>query len=205
MKKKIIISILILIALICGGLLLKYFLSFKNVTINLSDDTSSLTIFNSNNIEIHNIKDSQTIKIQTGNYIFIPEGEKISSDAITVVITKHETINIDPDYSNIYLESILETEKTKIQKLFNDKYPNIITNYTIKNYQLFKKGEWFGGILVKNNSSFNNKKDTFRFVAKKTDGVWEIINYPDLILTAKDYPDVPLDILNEINSIDIEY
>lgn len=205
MKKKIIILLIILALLVGASFFLRYILSFKNIDFTLSSNTSSLAIFNSKNVEVENINSNQSIKLQTGNYVLIPEGNKISSDAINLLITKDEIINIDPDYSNSYLDSILESEKAEVQTILNSKYPNIINSYSIKNYQLFKKGDWCGGLLVNNNSSFNNKKDIFRFVAKKTNGVWDIINYPDLILTSENYPNIPRSVINTINSFKFDY
>ena len=208
MKKKI-ITISIIAVVIIGFIIgLSYFLSFKKVTIKLSAYVSDITIYSKADFESkknpQKVSSNQTINLQNGDYIIIPNGDKISSNQINITITKDTDINIDPDYSEEYLNSLLSEAKNSVYTVLAAKYPNIINNYSIQTNQLFIKGEWFGGLLVNNESNRNNIKDSFRFVAYKENGVWQIINYPDLILSKSSYSKVPIEILNTVNNFSAE-
>lgn len=208
MKKKI-ITISIIVAVIIGLLIgLNYFLSLRKITFKLSADVSSITIYNKANFESKKnplkISSNQTINLQTGDYIIIPAGEKITSNQINMAVTKDTDINIDPNYSEEYLASLLTEAKNNIYKVLTANYPNIINNYSLQTKQLFIKGEWFGGLLVNNQSNRNTTKDSFRFIAYKENNVWQIINYPDLILSKSSYSKVPIEVLNAVNNFSAE-
>jgi len=209
MKKKIIIISIVAIALIGIIAYISYLLSFKDISFVINSDVSEISIYKKENInnkkDPKKISSSQTIKLQTGNYVIVPSGFKISTDQIPVSITKNVEININPNYSNKYLLSVLSGVENTILPILKEKYPETMNNYKITNGTLFIKGEWYGGLLENINSDHNSRKDMFRFVAYKENNVWKIINYPELILTKSVYKTVPMNILNSINSLTSNY
>lgn len=209
MKKKIIIILIAIIALISTVTYISYLFSFKDISFVLNPDVSEISIYKKENIDNKKdpkkISSSQTIKLQTGDYVIIPSGFKISTDQIPVSITKNVEININPNYSNKYLMSVLPGVENAILPILKEKYPETMNNYKITNGSLFLKGEWYGGLLENINSDHDSRKDVFRFVAYKENNVWKIINYPELILTKSVYKTVPIDILNSINSLISNY
>lgn len=206
MKKKIIIFSILFIVVISAITIISYILSFKEVIFSLAPDVTTITIYKEkdykNKSNPTKVVDKQVINLQTGTYIVIPSGNKISNDKISIFIKEDTTIKINPDYSKYYLLSILNTEKNNILNILKQKYPDLIKNYSIKQAELFKKGQWFGGLLVNNQSNPNNIKDIFRFIAYKESDIWKIVNFPDLILTKKIYNNVPIEILNAINKLE---
>lgn len=206
MKKKIIILVIALAVLVGLISLATYLLSFKNVSFLLDADVSILTIYSPDGKqEFNKITSSQVVRLQTGNYSLAPSGDKISTDKTLISITKDTEININPNYSQAYLLSQLPSAETNILSVLKSKYPTAMNSYSLQNGELFIKGEWYGGLLVNNESSFNNMKDLYRFIANKDESGWQIINYPELILTKKAYQNVPIDILNTINKLQIDY
>lgn len=205
MKKKIIIISIAAIALIGIIAYISYLLSFKDISFVINSDVSEISIYKKENInnkkDPKKISSSQTIKLQTGDYVIVPSGFKISTDQILVSITKNIEININPNYSNKYLMLILPGVENTILPILKEKYPEIMNNYKITNGTLFVKGEWYGGLLENITSDHNSRKDVFRFVAYKENSVWKIINYPELILTKSVYKTVPINILNSINNL----
>lgn len=188
---------------------LSYLLSFKDISFVINSDVSEISIYKKENIDNKKdpkkISSSQTIKLQTGDYVIVPSGFKISTDQISVSITKNTQININPKYSNSYLKTLIPGVENIISSILLEKYPGIMTTYKITSSSLFNKGEWFGALLENKESNFNRKKDLFGFVAYKDNNVWKIINYPELILSKSVYKTVPIDILNGINSLISNY
>ena len=205
MKKKIIIISIVSIILIASLAILGYLLSLKNINFIFSSNVSEITIYKKQDYDKKNnpikITESQKIKLQTGDYVIIPTGKIITNNPINIIISKDEEISIDPDYSLTYLSSIAIKSKNDIFKVLSDKYSDLIKNYDIKFENAYQKGEWFGGLLVNKNSTPDSKKDIYRFVAYKKDKTWEIINYPELILSKSKYTNTPIEILNSINNI----
>jgi len=205
MKKKIIIISIVSIILIASLAILGYLLSLKNINFIFSSNVSEITIYKKQDYDKKNnpikITESQKIKLQTGDYVIIPTGKIITNNPINIIVSKDEQISIDPDYSLTYLSSIAIKSKNDIFKVLSDKYSDLIKNYDIKFENAYQKGEWFGGLLVNKNSTPDSKKDIYRFVAYKKDKTWEIINYPELILSKSKYTNTPIEILNSINNI----
>lgn len=205
MKKKIIIISIVSIILITSLAILGYLLSLKNINFIFSSNVSEITIYKKQDYDKKNnpikITESQKIKLQTGDYVIIPTGKIITNNPINIIVSKDEQISIDPDYSLTYLSSIAIKSKNDIFKVLSDKYSDLIKNYDIKFENAYQKGEWFGGLLVNKNSTPDSKKDIYRFVAYKKDKTWEIINYPELILSKSKYTNTPIEILNSINNI----
>lgn len=205
MKKKIIIISIVVIILIITSAILGYLLSLREIDFKFSPNVSEITLYKKQDYDKKNnpikISESKKIKIQTGDYIIIPTGTIITNNPINITVSKDEQISIDPDYSLTYLSSIAINSKNDVFKALSDKYPDLIKDYNIKFENAYQKGEWFGGLLVNKNSTPDNKKDIYRFVAYKKDKTWEIINYPELILSKSKYPTVPIEILNSINDL----
>ena len=206
MKKKIIIISIVVTILIAMSVILGYLLSLREIDFEFSSNVSEITLYKKQDYDKKNnpikIDESKKIKIQTGEYVIIPTGTIITNNPINITVSKDEQISIDPDYSLNYLSSIALKEKDNIYKLLAEKYPNLIKDYDIKSEIAFQKGEWFGGLLINKNSTPNSKKDIYRFVAYKNNQTWEIVNYPELLLSQLNYPKVPSEILNSINQLE---
>jgi len=205
MKKKIILVSIALILLIIAGVFINYLLSFKNVSFTLNSDVSSISIYKKDNYNSKKdptkLTSSQSIRLQTGDYIIIPSGDKISTNQIVTSITKNTDIIINPDYSESYLKLLQPSTQIIINTILTEKYPEIISNYKITNDSLYIKGEWYGGLLENKKSSDNSKKDVFRFIAHKDNGVWQLVSYPELVLNKNTYKTVPISIVNIVNSL----
>lgn len=97
------------------------------------------------------------------------------------------------------LSEQLKSELPTILGVLNSKYPKIATDYVVNSGQLFDRGEWFGTTLSYRGTDTANR-DTLRVLLQKVNGIWKIrTTPPEMILSAKDYPDVPKSILKAIN------
>ena len=95
-------------------------------------------------------------------------------------------------------EKLLD-EKSSINGVLVAAYPKVTTDYTIINEQLFDQGQWYGAVLTYHGTDTNNR-DSLRVLMQKKDGVWIIRTKPPvIILSSKQFPDVPKTILQAIN------
>lgn len=202
MKKKIIISIgiLILAALAIFGA--NYLLSFHKVLFALENDTASITIYNSDDKEVGKLSSNSDISLQAGEYYIIPGGENIATDKIAFTVNKDDTnVIINPPYTKEYLESVLKGEKLAIEAAITTKYPSLISEYTIKHGTLYERGDWFGGLLAPKVSDIRDERDAYRIVLHKKDTSWEVIRRPEYTLSSSRYKEVPITILRAVNAI----
>lgn len=106
--------------------------------------------------------------------------------------TKQTTVKQD-------LNNQLDKELETITLVLQSAYPKITTDYTISRGKLYDQGQWYGTTLTyKGTDTYN--RDTLRVLMQKKDGIWTLrTTPPELLLSAKKYPDVPKSILQSIN------
>jgi hypothetical protein len=80
--------------------------------------------------------------------------------------------------------------------------PKISQLYVINAGSLYHHGEWYGTTLSYKGPDALSR-DTLRTVLHKVNGAWEVAAPPKLVLSAKDYPDVPAKVLSAVNAIDL--
>lgn len=202
MKKRIIISIGILLAATAAVLGGNHLLSFHKVTFTLEDGTSTMSIYDTNGKEVKKSLPGGSTFLREGKYYIIPSGEDIASDKINFTVEKeNKNITVNPPYSKQYLEKLLEKERAAIETAIASKYPSLISGYTIESGTLYERGDWYGGLLAPKTSDKREQKDPYRIVLRKKNGSWEVVRRPEYILTASRYKEVPIEILRAINKL----
>jgi hypothetical protein len=100
------------------------------------------------------------------------------------------------------LEALLVTEQSEIKTTLTAEYPAISTLYVVTPGKLYERGEWYGTTLtLKAPDQLSNSRDTLRVLMQKKDGKWTVrTGPPQLLLSTKEYPDVPKSVLQDINS-----
>lgn len=99
------------------------------------------------------------------------------------------------------LEDQLKNELPIVTQILVSSYPKISTDYDIADTKLYDNGTWFGATLRYKGSDTANR-DTLRVLVQKKDNVWIIRTKPPTpLLSAKNYPDVPKSILQDINKV----
>lgn len=97
------------------------------------------------------------------------------------------------------LKSRLLLEQPAITQVLLGKYPLIATAYTIDEGRLYDRGQWYGTTLTYKGSDKDNR-DTLRVLMQKKNDMWVIRSTPPrMLLSAKDFLDVPVSILKSIN------
>lgn len=202
MKKKILISlgILVIIALVVFGV--SYLISLRKASFVLHDDITRATIYRKDKQKVKDISSDSSMFLRKGTYYIIPEGENFSKDPINFTVNnKDVTVEVNPSYTNEYLSELLKDEQPAIMTAITEKYPSLITGYTLNRGTLYKKGEWFGGLLQPKVTDPRDQRDPYRIVLHKNGDEWEVVRRPEYILTSSRYKEVPIDVLRAVNLI----
>jgi hypothetical protein len=190
-------------------LIVYYFLSLKTFTLTFYH-VSEVKIYKTASLDsgkdpkaIKTITTSGTsVKLHKGDYTLFYTGAKDYESKYKEIQIKYngQTATIDPGYSKEKLAQIIEEEGPAIFSTLSSKYPNI-NLYSVQNGKLYRNGEWYGTTLKYQGVDQYNS-DTLRVVLHKENGAWVLKSVPpDIILSKFNHPDVPQDILSDVNSL----
>lgn len=206
-KKSIILTIFACIGLLIFSLAIYTSnQNLKKVTLNSTTEVKTINIYK-NPTDKDPYKTLTTeggtakTKLKPGVYYYQCSGENIATGLNQLTIPEDDTtIQVAESYTDEHLSKLLETDYPKIYEAILDKYPEINSSYDIKSGRLFNKGEWFGAV-VKQKTDARDITDLYRIVVYREKGEWRVVNRPEIILTTKEFPKVPKNILSSINSI----
>lgn len=213
-RKLILIVILILVITIPAIIYVNYLNSIQKVTVTFDrtyiekvdiyngDVTSGISgVLGSFNQTVENGK---AITIKKGTYTLKPIGKNIKDTTVKLVVGDTPvTQNVTADYSEKYLASLLPAELPLILASLDRDSPDLKNLYSLNEGKLYGHGEWFGSTLNYTGTE-SLRRDNLRFVMKKVDNNWILItNPPQITLSAKDYPQIPHDVLSKVNYIDL--
>lgn len=202
MKKRIILSIVIILIGIAGALVFAYFSSLHKVSLSFSEDVTGATIHKEKGEKIEQLTTASDISLQSGKYYIVPEGEKISKEKILFTVKDvNQSITINPDYSTEFLSESLKKEQSAITNEMVGSFPLIAQNYSVQNGALIHHGEWYGALLVQNVNDIRDERDFYRILLKKESGSWKVIKKPELVLTKSEFSGVPDKIIDTVNQL----
>jgi flagellar basal body-associated protein FliL len=207
MNRRLIITIAIAIALlIAAASITMYFLSFRNITFNFKKTDLVASIYRSDDTDKKNklaeVKNTQTIRLQEGNYAAIAGGDNYDRAAFYFSVNKNDsTVTIDPPYSDTYLKNALTAELPAIKAALTKAFPSVAASFDTADGKLYKEGEWYATALTQHPADPRDEGDTYYTIMKKDNGTWTVIGKPSLVLTTVDFKDVPTDIVKDANHI----
>lgn len=202
MKKRVILSVIIIAVAIAGALALAYFSSFHKVSLSFSSDVTGASVHKEKGDIVGKLTGAGDISLQDGTYYIVPEGEKVSKDKIPLIVKdKDQSIAVDPDYSTTYLSSSLRKEQSAITSEITSRFPLVATNYTVQSGTLLHHGEWYGALLVQNVSDIRDERDFYRILLHKESNTWKVVKNPELVLTKVEFNGVPEKILDAVNQL----
>lgn len=200
-RRTIIILAIALVALIAAVSIVVYFLSFRTVTFDIVPENIAITVRDQDNQEKGSLSADGSLRLQNGTYAAVPTGEIFATTPIEFSVNSQNiTVTIDPDYSVAHLEELRKAEQAAITKVIRDTYASVIGNFTIPSGTLYKKGEWYGGLLIQNPLGGGQLGDVYRVVLKKENNIWTVVATPSIVLSTEDHPNIPYDILTTINA-----
>ena len=141
------------------------------------------------------------MKLDRGLYLaeytqegFEPQTREINLD--------EEIINFSFEYkiSKPALEIILDANTDDIHIAMEQKYPGILTRYSILEEGVYGDGNWYGAILESTEKD-SLQRDTVRVVLRNEAGTWNIAAKPYISISKDEYPEIPEDLLDQINKV----
>lgn len=206
MPKKI-LSLVVLVVVVLLGLAawLRHAQSYQTISVKLDTGVSGKLIRGGGEdpgqvATVANFTDSYSAKLKKDDYTltlhggtdYQPKTIPVSLDAMPV------NLKVSLDYSTAKLAQLLSSELPAISQALDQKYPTTSTKYSISQGHLFKRGDWFGALMV----PLGNSQDTLRVILNKNGGKWTVATKPpDIILNIFTYPDIPKEILQAVNSL----
>ena len=206
-RKIIILSGVALITLITTGFIVQYILSHHTITFNFKRDNLKISIRqqldNNKYSNTGSLSQSGSLSLVNGDYIIDIEStnpqKPLSKEIIKFSVhDTNATIDINPRLSDAYLNNILEDNKETIHEIIKSKYS--LAGYELSKERVIGDGDWYAAIFTQ--SSVNRENgDEYFIVAKRSGNTWSIVTAPRLVVTSREYPDIPQDILDQVNRL----
>ena len=140
-------------------------------------------------------------KVLKGQYIYKVSASPDYESTKGLLTIDKEPINFKiptPNLSEKKLSELAITEKASIINLLTREYGNGLSGYTPSGLRIYKTGDWASIKLIPSNQVQN---DSLSLILKKENGYWVIkTDPPGLLLSSDQYPDIPVDIIQKVNS-----
>jgi hypothetical protein len=205
MKKSVLIIVLItvlILASVVGFITYRHFQSGKYIAVNFSNakEVSLIEFKTSRQVSlIEHTSDSVYINKEWKYQLKYTGSDGYASGYIDIDNSKDEVV-IKPYYSDKKLESMLGTDKIAlIHSVIKKSYPDVDKNYTVQKGRLHHYGEWYTTAFVYK-KGYNFNSDTLHIVLKEVDGRWQIATKPGITLDRFTNPNIPVDILRQVNN-----
>lgn len=200
-KKTLIITTgALLLSCVLVGVLF-YLQTFKTVHFDMKRNDVSVTIFNKDDQEITKFNKTSDVRLQPGDYTLATIGEKYDNTPTRFSVGETDsTVVVNPTYSAAYRDKILTAELPAITKVLTDEYPTVMPGFIIGKGEIYNDGLWYATTLTQVPPTPVDQGDIYRTVLKKEEGVWVMKTKPAIALSIKEYPDIPKDILSDINT-----
>lgn len=144
--------------------------------------------------------EKKQVKVVTGLYMVeFYESEDTSNTSVEYPISI-DTLITTPEltFNKTKLSEIADSEKDLITNSVDIK--KLSPNYEIGKIVMYGKGNIAGLELKSKNNTIDNKKA----IISKQGSKWSLVAGPDIILQKRDFPDLPLPLLREVNNIRVE-
>ncbi len=203
------ISLGVIIVSIVGYTLFREYVLKRTVTFTFSSNVKSIIVSNQDSSECEEncdvdlseitLNSTGTVRLFDGVYYILPSGENIATDAIQIDVNKNSTsFTVRPDYSDTYLNELLDKDMSAIHRVITASYP-AAAGYSINRGNLYGNSEWYATSLLPTNIEAGGSVDVYYVILQKVNGTWKIAADPDLYFTYKKYPNIPREIINDVN------
>lgn len=202
-----------ILGLFTGSILIwLLFLLFNTQSATFRFDTSmgaEVTLVHSSD-KREDIENDKEYKLQKGDYEIEIAGNNILPETIEFKVESSRIDRqIELSYTDTYLKTLLEKERSSIQAKLTSTYPRFSSLYMIKNGDgLMLDGSWYIARLRYIAPTTADEvvpfRDTLKLVMHKDASGWKVVTKPPAIVISKpEYPDIPETVLNTINAQEI--
>ena len=207
-RRTLIVFALIIIAMIVSFSVVEY-LSWKNVSFNLSKETDSIKIYSKDDYSndgdgmdipaLGELKGSGSVKLKVGSYYVSPTGDDVSGRLLEIEV-KNDTsfVEIKPYYSEEYLSTAFSNDIKTIKEIMQSKYASSINDYRIDNGVFYRYGDWYGTSIFKEPGS-GGVPNIYGVILHKVDNRWVVAAPPKMVYSYSEYKSIPADVIDSVN------
>jgi hypothetical protein len=219
MNRTRLVLLLVILSLVGSGFVAyKYFTGFQTLSINVSNamENPSVTVYKvppqnevsnpelviNDKMIVKKITANSKLKLRKGRYYITATSKTTANDHQDITLEdKPTTVTINPYLNPTLLSQRVATEETSILPLLYKTYPQINHGYVLQTGKLYGQGDWYSATLISgSNPTPSDYHDVYHVVLHKKNGVWTVkTKFPDLNVDKYTYPDIPRDILGEVN------
>jgi hypothetical protein len=156
---------------------------------------------------VKEVTQTSKFKLRKGRYAVVTSGSPDYQTQSSSVILggTAQSVGVDPTYSTAKLQSQLVKEQATLVQTVTTTVPAFTNKYKITSGKLYQRGDWYGALIVPNltdDQLSTQYVDNYRLVAHKENGVWKVLTLPpELIISSLKYPNIPHDILVDVNKL----
>ena len=209
MNKRLIALLLLIVFSLGGFLVVRNITSISEVSFSFSEEVEEIRVIKEDrdgSVEsIATLNEPTTIPLRNGSYEIIIAGSKIVNETRLIEITGDTSLEIEPDFSVEYLDILLNEERTSVVAEINNHLGEKLVGYSIARGELLDQGDWYGTAIFEKIEQSREEPDTYRVLLQKIDGEWVFVAGPKILLTTRDYPEVPVSILSSTNALVIDF
>ena len=205
------IGLIVAVLVAVGGFFaFQYMLSAVPVTISYKN-SHGIVVYDSHETQgdgdrklVATITESGQTKRLKKNHSYIVSyrgDEGFSGGEITLgPLNSKQGVSIDPYFSEDKLKTFTDQNTGQIEQALQAKFAHI-NLYKILPGKFYHFGDWYGTTL-KYIGSDNFNDDTIRVVLQQENGTWNVkTDIADITLSKYLYPDIPVDILRDVNRL----
>lgn len=198
-KKALIITIASLVVAFAIIGILFYMQTFRTIHFDIKKENVKVVIHKDDSTIVSFTADTD-VKLQKGDYIYTTDGSNYANTPQSFTVgDDNTTVTVNPPFSDAYRTKVLNAELPAITKVLLKAYPILSTDFTIAEGDIYDDGTWYGTTLTQKPNSASEQGDMYRIVLKKEKADWVIKTKPELVLSARDYPNIPFEILSDLN------
>lgn len=223
-QKKIIIWLALILA--AAGLAIlatNYYRSFQRLQVSFAvpaaglkasiyrlpvqDDDADFQAFIHKDYLVGETNQDTNLKLKEGKYLVVTSGNQdyaAQTEAVSL-IDGPKTVTINPAYTTDKLAELLGRERDALRQTITTAFPIVTSGYEIGGGKLYEHGDWYGTTLRLSQTEEQKRlgyADTYRLVAHKENGLWVVkTKPPQLVLSRLSYPDIPVAILKDVNTL----
>lgn len=175
--------------------------SYHKVAFEYNSDLGSLSIITPGSSDLPiKARSGEALTLRAGDYIVKRSGDNILESEQTITVSSDETFKINLYYTKEHLEDLYRFERPAIEEALYKEYPQILTAYSLDSGKLFLDGSIYGATLTHIDDTDQNRDSLKLMMKRQSNGEWEFLTAPPTpILSQPLYPEVPLDVITEIN------
>ena len=168
-----------------------------NLTVTLYQETNQAT---GESKQLDEFSTTKMIDLPKGKYYYYVTGENTDASTVTFSVPEETSFIVDPEYDSRYLASLLEKEVPIIDQLIETNYSKVTNGYKIHPGKFYKQGQWYATIISDLRSTNEDPYEDYRIVLNKQNGSWVAMTTPEISLSVVTFPEIPREILSDINS-----